>query len=461
MPRDERASAVLLAETVRRIEADGPLEDQDIMREAFHGATGSEERLLARGVLLSRRLQLDAELSRWRRAAWALVLLLALLAFLSAYGAAAAVVGAGRTVNAITAFFALLALPTLTLVIWLVSVVFRGSTLFGYLSFGNILLWLLARLPGQRRPHALVMAHAAHDLLERERLLPLAFGVVSHATWTVALTLVLAALGFAFSFQAYQLTWETTILDTSFFTRFVTLSGTLPHSLGFPMPDPATLLRPASPGADHRAFAWWLLGTVFTYGLLPRILFGGMSWVVWRRGVRDVRLDTADPYYRKLLARFEEMETSRVVDREQRLPVADNASRELPSKGNEGGAMVGFELPPEMEWPPAPLPSGLGMVERISGTSEERRSVLDRLSTLQPGRLLLVCHAASTPDRGTERFFREAVRHSRLPALLLASAADGSDMLRWKAWLTQVGLDSMAFFNDARDAADWMGSGRG
>lgn len=456
-----RATAILMAETVRLIEQDGPLEDQNIMRESFLGATGDEERLLVRGVMLGRRLQIDSELALWRRSAYGLVLLLALLAFLSAYGTASAVIGAGRTINAVTAFFALLALPTLTLMVWLVAIAARSSGVFGYLSFGNILLGLLARLPGKRRPHALTMAHAAHALLERQRLLPWAFGVVSHATWAVALILVLAGLGFAFSFQAYRLVWETTILEPGFFARFVSLTGMPPHWLGFPLPDTATLQHPASPDADYRAFAWWLMGCVLTYGLLPRTLFGIVSWAAWRRGMRRMHLETAEPYYRKLLMRFQEMEASLIVDQEQRLPAADDAKRHMPAAGSNGGAVVGFELPPEALWPPSPLPRGLALVERTAGASAERRMILDRLSAIRPRRLLLVCHAAATPDRGTERFIKDASRHARDTALLLTSTTGESDVPRWQLWMTRSGMESIVLFTGGAEAAGWMGDERG
>jgi len=460
LPPRQRTEAVLLAETVRLIEQDGPLEDHDAMRQAFTGAAGDEERLLARGVLLGRRLQLDSELLRWRHTAWLVVLLLAVLAFLSASGAAAAVVGGGRTLNAVTAFFALLALPTLTLAVWVVAAFSRGGGLFGHLSFGNILLWLLARLPGDRRPRQ-AMAAAAHGLLQRERLLPWAFGAISHATWACALVLVLAALAFAFSFQAYRLTWETTILDPGFFARFVTLTGTPPHWLGFPLPDAGTLRDPASPSADHRAFAWWLIACVFTYGLLPRLLLAVASWIAWRRGMQRLRLDTADPYYRKLLVRFSGMEESLVVDKEQVLPAQDKAAGDVRAGFEDGGAVVGFELPPEAAWPPSPLPSNLALLERIAGTGAERHALLDRLCRLRPGSLLLVCHAASTPDRGTERFLREASVHAARAGLLLAAASHELDVQRWRQWLAHVRLDGMALFTDDASAAGWLGGAHG
>ena len=454
----DRLSAILLAETIRLIEQDGPLEDQELLREAFHRATGPEERLLMRANLLASRLRFDRELMRWRSAAWFIVLLLALLAFLSAYGIALSVIGSGRTVNAVTAFLSSLALPAFTLVIWIIAVLSRGGGgMFGYLSFGNMLLWLLARLPGERHPKSLIMAHAAHRLLQRSRLLPWAFGAVSHAVWSVAFVLVLAALAFAFSFHTYRLTWETTILDPGFFVRFVTFTGTLPSWLGFPLPDPATLRDPSAPGTDHRAWAWWLIGGVFTYGLLPRAVLVLASWAAWRRGKRKLHLDTADPYYRKLLARLEGMEQSNVEDLERPVPIEHGAGPAMHAGDNDDGAVVGFELPPEVAWPPQPLSAQLALVERISGTAAERRMVLDRLARHRPRSLLVVCHAASTPDRGTERFLREAARHVARVALLLAAAEHDNEVHRWKEWLSQVSLDSMVLFTDSGSAADWVG----
>lgn len=451
---------MLIAETIRAIEQAGPLEDQAELREAFRHASGREERLVERARLLGRRLALDRELARWREALWLVCLLLALLAFLSAYGIATAVIGGGRTVNAVTAFFAVLAMPTLALAIWGATALSGGSGPFGRLSFGNFLLELLARLPGERSLHARTMAQTAHSLLRRMRLLPWGFGVVSHAVWAAAFVLILAMLWFAFSFQQYRLTWETTILDAGFFVRFVTMTGALPNRLGFPLPDAATLLDPAAPAADHRAWAWWLIGCAFVYGLLPRIVLGVVCWGAWRRGVRRLHLDTADPYHRKLLARFEEMEQSMVMDRERRAP-ADKAAAPLASvETGTARAMVGFELPPELAWPPQP-PAHADLLERIAGAGNERRTLLDKLARLRPRTLLVVCHAASSPDRGTERFLREAARQSGHAALLLVGALTEEGVRRWQGWLKQAGLQDITCFTDAARATAWMDGAHG
>ncbi|HVL74941.1 MAG TPA: DUF2868 domain-containing protein, partial [Noviherbaspirillum sp.] len=376
------------------------------------------------------------------------------------YGIAAAVVGGGRTVNAVTAFFALLGMPTLLLMLWAAMAIGGGSAGgLGRVSFGNLLLRVLARLPGERNPHAPALAHAAYALLQRARLLPWAFGIVSHAVWAAAFVLILAALWFAFSFQAYRLTWETTILEPGFFVRFVTVTGVIPHALGFPLPDAATLLDPAAPGGDHRAWAWWLIGCAFVYGLLPRVVLALASWIAWRRGARRLHLDTAEPYYRKLLARFAEMEQPVVVDAEQPTP---QEAAVMPAAGEPAGparAVVGFELPPEQAWPPQPLEDA-DLIERIAGAGNERRALLEKLGRLRPRALLVVCHAASTPDRGTERFLREAAHEAGRTALLLAAPEAGGAQ-RWQDWLRQAGLVRIDCLTDAGQAAAWLEGAHG
>jgi hypothetical protein len=451
-----RFADMLIAETVRMVEQTGRLDDDAALRDAFHKATGREERLWERARLLGHRLMLDRELARWREVVWFAWLPLVLLAFLAAYGTATAVVGSGRTVNALTAFFALLAMPMLTLTLWGASLLSNGRPgLLGRLSFGNILLYLLARFPGQRNPHALTMAQAAHAVLRRARLLPWAFGVVSHAVWAMAFVLILTALGFAFSFQQYRLTWETTILDAGFFVRFVALTGALPHWLGFPLPDAAVLRDPAASDLDHRAWAWWLIGCTFVYGLVPRLVFFAISWAAWRRGMHRMHLDMADPYYRKLLTRFEEMEKPTVSDPEQRASVENGPATTAGAQIGSARAVVGFELPPELAWPPQAL-AHAELLERIAGTGSERRALLDKLARLRPHMLLVVCNAASTPDRGTERFLREAAHQTGQAALLLVGFMTGEGAQRWQSWLEQAGLQNVACFTHADPAAAWM-----
>src|SRR5690606_2922422 len=118
-------------------------------------------------------------------------------------------------------------------------------------SIGGLVLRVAARLPIRRGPYFWNVLDAAVSLFARNRLLPWLGGLASHAFWSLGLLVVLLALALSFSFQSYRLTWETTILPADFFVGFVQLSGWLPHQLGFPLPDSATLLTPDAATSDH------------------------------------------------------------------------------------------------------------------------------------------------------------------------------------------------------------------
>jgi hypothetical protein len=123
--------------------------------------------------------------------------------------------------------------------------------------------------------------------------------------------------------------------------------------------------------------------------------------------------------------------------------------------------LIGFELPPELPWPPealqaiaAVLPSTLSC--RIAGAQRERVAILTALADVRPDRLLLVCHGPSSPDRGTARFLREAQGHCRHTGLLLAGAMHDADPGRWRDWLTASELDTVSLLADADSARTWM-----
>lgn len=460
-PAHSRFSAVVFAETVRALEHDAPLEDGAEMRQAFAQASTTQERLALRAQLLATRIGLDAEWLRWRDLVRVVCIGLALLAFIGAYGIAASVIGSGRTINAVTAFFALLGMPTLTLLIWLAAIsplAGAAGGLFGQLSFGAMLLGLLSRIPGARSPHAQTLARSTQSVLQRARLLPWAFGHISHVVWSMSFVCIIVALWFAFSFQQYRLTWETTILDADFFVRFMNLTGTIPHWLGFPFPDTATLLNPGTADGDYRAWAWWLIGCACVYGLLPRLIGIPLCRWMWRRGVAKMDLDTSEPYYRKLIARFAEMEQSQIVDVEHRAQ-SEKTPRTQPGQWQSTSHVIGFELPPEWSFPPTELANETSTVTRIAGAIDERRRTLDLLAQTRPRTTLVVCDASASPDRGTERFLRDVMQHSAQAGVLLiaGNAPDASlQQQRWQQWLAHAQLTELTCFTDGQAARDWL-----
>lgn len=443
---------------VQLVEEDGRLDDGQAMRQAFAARPDGAGRVRERAWLLGQRLGLQREWQRWRRWAGLVLLALALAVVFGSWGLARAVLGETREINVVAAFVSLLGLHALTLVLWLAGLLlpWPGAPGGAGAALGRWALQLTARLPLDRGPHAVQLARATTDVLVRTRLAPWAFGGISHAVWSLSFVLLLAALAMGLSVRAYRLTWETTLLTPGFFVSFVQATGWLPQRLGFAMPDAATLLQPALAGAEaQRAWAWWLLGCVAVYGLALRLLCALVCWGVWRRGqLRLAGLDMTDPGVRALLSRFEAMEPAQVVDAERPGPLPAPAGAE---RAADAGTrlLLGFELPPEAAWPPF-APSAAVQVQRIDGSQAERAGVLQALAAAPPHRLLVACHAASSPDRGTARFLGEACGLAMDCGVLLLGARQPGDTARWRGWLANGALPPLAVLSEPGAALAWL-----
>jgi hypothetical protein len=119
-------------------------------------------------------------------------------------------------------------------------------------------------------------------------------------------------------------------------------------------------------------------------------------------------------------------------------------------------AIVGFELAQTPDWPPQPLAARAALVERIAGSIEERSAVLAALAQLRPQALVLVCNAAATPDRGTERFLRDAARHAEHCALWLDGPhPSDTPPQRWLDWIDALNGLQLTCLHQAADVEIW------
>jgi hypothetical protein len=442
--RESAFTNAVITEAIRWTEQTGPLDDAQALRIAASRAADGPTRITERALQLGERIGLQPELARARQwAPWVLLALVALIV-MAGLGLAGNVVGGGeRHINVIVALVSLLGLHALTLLLWLVGLLLPLGS-FNTASLGWIWLSLTARVAGGKRGQAPVLVRATTGLLTRARLLPWAFGLVSHGIWSLSFAVVLAAMLFALAFRSYTLSWETTILDPAFFVRAVQVLGWAPSQLGFPVPDAATVLS-ASPGAaGQRTWAMWLTGCIVVYGLLPRLALVLLSAALWRSRRKALQPDWNEPYYRKLLARFAALAPAAIVDADPGRTRGATPAGLSPAELQDGLFVIGFELPPDMAWPPVGLPADATQVLRIDGSAPARRTLLDQLAQARPRAVLLVCHAASSPDRGTERFLREVLAHCGECRLWLADATGDGPAGRWIDWLRDTGLERIA-----------------
>ncbi len=448
------------------MEETGALDDASEMALAHARQRSEQDRLLERSRLLARRLGLQADWARLQTGLWIAAGLTLLLAYLLAGGLLTRVLGSGQTVNAAFAFVAMLGVPWLALLVWLVwalaSAFSREAS--APWSLGQLMLSLAARIPGLRGPHTLTLLRGANAMLRQQRLGLWVFGAISHALWALAFGLVLVTLLLLFSFQAYQLTWETTILDARFFERFLQLTGWLPAQLGFPVPSQALIHAPAS-ASGSQAIAWWLLASALLYGLLPRVLALLVCLGVWRHRASRLALDTRDPYFRRLVARFTAMAPATVVDAEH--PAPRPASQRFRARAPGQAArtvVIAFELPDELGEPPAALLALADQAHTVRGSMTERLALLGALAAEPGADALVLCSATASPDRGAERFLRQVCEHSAscalLPLALDAGSADNKPR-RWADWLAASDLGAVAFCATLDDARRWMETRRG
>lgn len=444
--REHAFTDAVITEAIRWVEQSGPLDDAQAMRAALASRTpDAHAPIIERARQLGERIGLQPELLRARQwAPWVLIALVALIV-VAGLGLAGNVMGGGeRHINVIVALVSLLGLHALTLLLWLAGLCFPLGS-FGTASLGWIWLSLTARVAGGKRGQAPVLLRSITGLLTRARLLPWAFGLVSHGIWSLSFAVVLASMLFALAFRSYTLSWETTILDPAFFVRAVQVLGWAPAQLGFPVPDAAAVLASTPAAAGQRTWALWLTGCIAVYGLLPRVALVLLSAAVWKRRRKALQPDWHEPYYRKLLSRFAALAPAAIVDADPGR-TRTGAPTSLPASAlHDGLFVIGFELPPDMPWPPAAIPHDAAtQVERIDGSAPARRTLLDQLAHARPRTVLLACNAASSPDRGTERFLREVLAHCGECRLWLAGAADATATRRWLDWLRDCGLESIA-----------------
>ena len=460
-----RWQTLWLSETIRHCEAEAWLDDTAALRELrTQGDTvarSMQSALLTRTQSLAAHNPMVAALaSDIHRAKSAASLLLggfAALAGIAGIAAASAVLG-GLRVNIMLAWFALLGFPLISLLLWLPRS-FIGSHSLG-VSLGH--LWGTATRLLVGAPHRIAIFQGLTRLLQNSRLPFWTFSFVSHLLWTLYFVGVALGLLYWLSIREYDFYWETTLLSSTFFARFVGFFGWLPSLMGITTPDPQTVILLSEGESARRAWAAWLLASSLLYGLLPRAALALDSLRRLYQSQQRLSLNLTEPYYIKLGQRLNTLlGRARVTD-----PARPEGTVLLPSLSTNPPGLqvtrrpsmfVAYELPPETVWPPADLPVDLIVGENISAPGS-REALLNHLSTAPLGRLLVACHADSTVDRGTAHFLQALADYAQTSGVLLLeqSTARAGRVRYWKEALQRIGVEEARVFATLPDALRWL-----
>ncbi|RTZ43305.1 DUF2868 domain-containing protein [Candidimonas sp. SYP-B2681] len=392
-----------LAETLRLREALwGPLEDANEVRRARAEAQSFPEKILLRADYLGRREKIDQLIAKWTQLSKVALLAMWLLSVLAGAATALGALGDGsRSVNVLLALVAMLGLNGLAFLFWLLSFTITSTTTGTWL--GEAWLWLTRRLA--RGPDAALVPRALVEVLGRNNALRWILGTVSHGLWSTALLSMLLTLLGILSARRYGFNWETTLLSADTFVSLTASLGWLPALLGFAIP-PESVVRASNglqalPESAQALWSSWLIGCVVAYGLLPRLICLVLGLVMARKNLTAIGLDESLPGYAELRHRLAPASQKAGIDAPATAAFqAQLHPRPHTSYDVDQPLLVGIELPPDTDWPPANLPStvvDLGIID----TRPQRKSLLDRLQQQSPRQLLMVCDAQQTPDRGT------------------------------------------------------------
>lgn len=453
-PRRTRWRELLVAQALATLEETTPLDDAAELPGVRALAGSDEQRIRERAWRLAQRSGLLAQLAELRRHAGWPLLACAVLVALSSGGILNSVLGEGRRINVVMAFGSVLGLHLVALALWLLSLAGSGR---GAMGMGR---WVLRLAGGRVSREKAALLGAGTELLQRAGLTPWVFGLFSHLVWAMAFALVLAGLLVAFAFNAFQLSWETTILRPDAFIDFIAWAGWLPTQLGFPEVAGPALAAGVADAEHHRRLAWWLIGCTASYGLLPRLLLAALCALVWVGRAGRLRLDATAPWVRRLATRLAPRAPGVVVDAEP--PVA--APPPLPRQravGVERLALVGFELPPEASWPPPGLALSPLLSRRIEGSEAERLALRDALAAAGITQVLLVVDGAASPDRGTAHFVQALAGGDRLLALLPAGDPARTNAARWARWCAEQRGADIRWLDSAEAARSWAGAAHG
>lgn len=481
-----------LTETVRRAEERwGPYEDSVIVR-ALAGAPSSMagSPVIARNLAIAQREGLVSTARRWQSNAVLAMVVLALLAILVGWSAGRGALGDGsQPVNLFWALGALLGLNALTFIVWVLAMLFghRSSGLIGRLVLA--VAKRLTKLPhaaavgehwnAHSPPAAALLPGALMALLQRARLQRVLFGVLTHGWWLLTLLTTLGTLIVLLSTRRYEFLWETTLLSPDTFVGLTHALGYLPALFGFSIPD-AELVR-ASDGlqpltsADHALWSTFLLGCVVLYGVLPRaaalLVCGVLAWHRRHAFAVDFNAPSLVALQQRLQVRAA---TVGILDPDRSDPHASGpASAWAQGSGPEhltgdlrvntaqhADVIVGVELPADTPWPPGWLPTGVldaGIIdERL-----QRNALLEHMARHQPRRLLIVCDAHQTPDRGSIALIAELLQHAGSgKVLILDSGRTPHREDQWRTHLMKTGIETVDLLNDSTQAAAWLHQSR-
>ena len=448
-----------LCEVIHLRESQWGPQDDSKARLLAQNEPSSTAKIIRRAKELNQSSSLTTSIAKLSSAGWLAFLVILSLAIIAGASSAFATLGNGtQPVNIVWALLSLLGLNFLSLVIWCVTL-FSPTASGGRLA--QLWPWLTRKLA--RGPDIGLAVQAWWSLWHQARATRWLLSAGTHLIWTILLLAASAAILFALSTRQYDFVWETTVLSSEVFVKWVGRLAVIPQWLGFPVPDPELVRTSGSVSQNsaditRRLWSGWLLGCLIIYGVLPRLILSLMSTliVVYRRA--HIKPDLTLPYYVAVLHR---MNSTKLHSADTPPPasvfkIGIKPNLHSNDTFNTENILIAIEPDPKDIWPP----EGIGTIVTCVGpidSRESRQRVLGTMAQARPKNLVLLCDARHSPDRGTLRLITDLYECANKTLIWLRhSQASHAHTEAWLSLLRNHPALELKIRDDAASVMQWL-----
>jgi hypothetical protein len=447
----------------------GWLDDNAANRLAVSKAESPDQWLLIRAQMLSEQAHFTSTLNAVRSTAVAANLLIWGICAVVGFLAGLSVLGSVNTpVNVLWVVLSLLGVPTLTLLIWVLAMLTgkRSSPHGGVL--GRTVQKLLRRFT--HAPHVELFWQAWHQTTSASGAQRWLFSMLTHGFWLLALSFSVLSMAIAFSVKHYVFLWETTWLNPQTFVQVASFLSAMPTHLNLTMPDASLIAQSGNTAVDgveaRTLWARWIIAVILVWGVLPRLLLFVLSAIRWHQTTAYLKPQTADTYAQACLTRLARVQARLEPEGSPGLPDTWRATAQPIdlTQTTADTVLLGIELPALPNWVNTPDAQGthtfntssvcnwvsLGIIDDLAS----REAALHALMLRPPNKLLIICDAMQTPDRGTLRLIDNLQKFARHNHVLLMQGTQGTHADVWRKSLHKMGLSTIYALD--QDATRWL-----
>jgi len=426
---------VWLCEAIQLRESQwGPLDDSKARLLAQHERTPLAK-VINRAQSLSHSIGLTTTITTLSTAGWFAIFFILIAAVIAGTSMALTALGTGtQPVNIVWALISLLGLNTLSLILWclaLLSPTASGGRLV------QLWPWLTRKLA--RGPNMGLAVQAWWSVWHQAHATRWLLSTGTHLIWMTLSVAATLTLLLALSTRQYDFVWETTVLSSEVFVRWIGYLSVIPQWLGFAVPDHEMVRASNSVSQQNaelsrRLWSGLLLGCLLIYGVLPRVLLGLLSVLILKRH-SCLEPDLTSPYYSAVLSRMSSFD----VQTDAKQPLESILKKGLDRNENDPWhsehLLIAIELDPTDEWPPEGIGAALNFASPVD-SRESRQQTLLNTANARPHSLVVACDARHSPDRGTLRLIADLSDCSKRTLLWLRHSQ--ATHAHTEAWVTQL-----------------------